>query len=125
MEDAINEHKKTHASECELCLDAALKSSHDTFEAATDLQAEWIESRLNTKLKVVVEAETIAFDQARKILQGQAAELVKSHASTVEERLQQNLDSAMNAARIQTLSKLGERFGDMSSALESYNAVLR
>ncbi|OWY94968.1 hypothetical protein PHMEG_00035162, partial [Phytophthora megakarya] len=47
-----------HASECELRFDAALKSSHDTFEAATDLQAEWIERRLKAKVKVAVEAES-------------------------------------------------------------------
>ncbi|KAK1942308.1 hypothetical protein P3T76_006630 [Phytophthora citrophthora] len=133
MEGAINEHKKTHASECELRLDAALKSSHDTFEATTDLQAEWLERRLNAKLKAAVEAESKKLQLAQqshltkqeKHLQGQAAKLAKSHASSVEERLQQKIDSAMHAARLQTPSKLDERFGDMSSTLECDKVALK
>ncbi|OWZ08630.1 hypothetical protein PHMEG_00018794 [Phytophthora megakarya] len=77
MEGAINEHKKTHASECELRLDAALKSLHDTFEAATDLQAEWIERRLNAKLKVAVAAESKNLQLARLSRKTSNADRVK------------------------------------------------
>ncbi|OWY90679.1 hypothetical protein PHMEG_00041085 [Phytophthora megakarya] len=109
MEGAINEHKKTHASEWELRLDAALKSSHDTFEAATDLQAEWIERRLNAKLKAAVEAESKNLQLAQQLY------LIK----------QTKIDSAMHVAYLQTLSKLDERFGDMSSTLECDKVALK
>ncbi|ETO58566.1 hypothetical protein F444_23055 [Phytophthora nicotianae P1976] len=59
MEGAINEHKQSHAFECERRLDAPLKASQDTFEATTDLQTEWIERRLNAKLKAAVERERV------------------------------------------------------------------
>ncbi|KUF78808.1 hypothetical protein AM587_10000478 [Phytophthora nicotianae] len=139
MEGAINEHKQTHASECERRLDAALKASQDTFEATTDLQTEWIERRLNAKLKAAVEREKERVRESKNLqfaqqdnlmkqeqkLQGQAAKLAKTYADSIEDRLHQKLDSAIRAASLHTHTEFEERFVGMTNKLKCDQVALK
>ncbi|ETO83411.1 hypothetical protein F444_02567 [Phytophthora nicotianae P1976] len=113
--------------------DAVLKASQDTFEATTDLQTEWIERRLNTKLKAAVERESknLQFAQQDNLmkqeqkLQGQAAKLAKTYADSIEDRLQQKLDSAIRAASLHTHTEFEERFVSMTNKLKCDQVALK
>ncbi|ETI44948.1 hypothetical protein L914_03003 [Phytophthora nicotianae] len=103
METTLNEHVTTHESVCQMRLQS---ETQDDFEASTDLQSDWIEKRLNTKLAVAktsteteqqvnLRACQIRFEQQDEQITARTTELAHSHASKIEQRLQDKLDEAM------------------------------
>ncbi|ETP23787.1 hypothetical protein F441_03137 [Phytophthora nicotianae CJ01A1] len=105
METTLNGHGTTHESVCEMRLQSASKQAQDDFEASTDLQSDWIEKRLNTKLAVAktsteteqqvnLRACQIRFEQQDEQITARTTELAHSHANKIEQRLQDKLDEA-------------------------------
>ncbi|EGZ17242.1 hypothetical protein PHYSODRAFT_331249 [Phytophthora sojae] len=129
MDTTINARATTHAVACEERLQTALKQVQDDFEAAADLQSDWIEKRLNAKLDAArkaaeAEQETnlraceILYEENATEIDKKDAELAQLHAGTIEQRLQKKLDDALQSFRRQGQQRIDTRVVESMVQLE-------